>query len=121
MKKMKNINTRVNEDVFYEIQMIAWFLDVSRSNLVRDMIEYFQKRGKVKIGDQEYSYRHVLALAFQKMEKENLRPEDLVQKRSEADNSIQKSNEIEELARAHVKSIKTAWLDLLEQEMAAED
>lgn len=118
---MKNINTRVNDDAFYEIQVLAWFLEVSRSNLVREMIEHFQRKGKVKIGEKKYSYRHALALAIERLEQENLEPEDLIQKRTETEDRIQNSNEIDELAKSHVKSIKRAWLELLEQEMASSE
>lgn len=116
---MKNINTRVNEDIFYEVQTVAWFLDVSRSNLVRDMIEYFSEKGTIQVGNQEYPYQHVVELAFRKLTEQNMQPQDLVVlKKSDTELPVLNSK-IQELAKEHVKSIKTSWL--LEQETLLED
>lgn len=115
MKKvpMKNINSRIDEENFYEIQAVAWYMGISRSDLIRAMIQAFCRTGTINYKGEKKRYRELTKLAMEELAEQNMDIQELVRtkknKSDETDPAL--PLELNEIAKQHVESIKKAWVE----------
>lgn len=113
MKKvpMKNINSRIDEENFYEIQAVAWYMGISRSDLIRAMIQAFCRTGTINYKGEKKRYRELIKLATEELAEQDMEMQELVQtKKSQSDDTDPPLPlELNAMAKQHVESIKKAW------------
>lgn len=114
MKKtqMKNINSRIDEELFLEIQAVAWLLGISRSDLIREMIQAFCKRGSMKVNGERNTYRELAKVAKEKLADQNMQVGDLIKSRQERETN---GFEFDQIVKDHVKSVQSAWKAALKE------
>ncbi|MEZ7173751.1 type II toxin-antitoxin system RelB/DinJ family antitoxin [Sporosarcina sp. OR05] len=113
MKKvpMKNINSRIDEKNFYEIQAVAWYMGISRSDLIRAMVQAFCRNGTISYRGEKKRYKELTKLAMEELAEKDMDPRNLVKtKKQESDIEDSLPNlELDEIVKQHVKSVKKAW------------
>lgn len=76
----KNVNAKISEEVMREFQVLAWYMDVNRSELVRRAIEQYRRTGKIDWNHEVYEYDQLLNVAKEALEQKGQEIEDLVAK-----------------------------------------
>lgn len=67
----KNINAKIDPSVFDELTVISWYLGVSRSDIVREMLSDFRGNGYIFTEDGAVEYQEVLVNAENLMHEMN--------------------------------------------------